>query len=147
MSTSDESLKETGRCAAAVLVEMVAALECDYDRLEELRDGETALIEADHEARADLLAFGYIGDADPEIVSRSIEIEKAARDANSALVAWIDENAEELKELEEAAGECESRDDAETRIQEDALSVEVRSAWEDLELALREQSPLNSAFS
>lgn len=33
---SNDSLKETGRCAAAALVEMVAALECDYDRLEEL---------------------------------------------------------------------------------------------------------------
>jgi len=59
MST-EESLKETGRCAYAAIVEMVAALECDCDRLEELR---------------------------------------------------------------------ESREDAEQRIQEDALSVQVRGDW------------------
>lgn len=35
----------------------------------------------------------------------------------------------ELAELESAAGECESEDDARERIQEDALSVEVRSDW------------------
>jgi len=34
----EDSLKETGRCAAASIVEMVAALDVDYDRLEELRD-------------------------------------------------------------------------------------------------------------
>ena len=100
MSTSDESLKETGRCAAAALVEMVAALECDYERLEELR-GE----------RGNCAAYNESIDSDS---------------------AWAEEcpaDAEELKELEEAAGECTSREDAETRIQEDALSVEVRSIW------------------
>jgi hypothetical protein len=85
--SNDESLKETGRCAAAALVEMVAALNVDYDRLEELRSMDTAEFEADAELQA------------------------------------------EAKELREAAGECTSREDAETRIQEDALSVEVRSDW------------------
>lgn len=75
-------VEEIGKPAAAGIREMVAALECDYERLEELRD-----------------SFEY------------------------------DEDAEELKELEEAAGDCKDRDDAETRIQEDALSVEVRSDW------------------
>lgn len=84
MSTSDESLKETGRCAAAALVEVVAALECDYGRLEELNDDEGAL---------------------------------------------NDRQREELAELRAAAGECTSREDAETRIREDALSVLVRSPW------------------
>lgn len=32
----DESLKETGRCAAASIIEMVAALDVDYDRLDEM---------------------------------------------------------------------------------------------------------------
>lgn len=35
----------------------------------------------------------------------------------------------ELTELEEAAGDCESEDDARQRIEEDALSVEIRSDW------------------
>lgn len=36
----------------------------------------------------------------------------------------------ELAELESAAGECTSEDDARERIMGDALSVEVRSDWE-----------------
>ncbi len=85
----DESLKETGRCAAAAIVEMVAALECDYDRLDYLKHGLESEGLIDIEAR------------------------------------------EELHELQVAAGECTSREEAETRIQEDALSVEVRSGWVD----------------
>jgi hypothetical protein len=67
-------------------VEMVAALNCDYDRLEELRDQEE-------------------------------------RDADES---------EELAALEAAAGECKDADEARERIQEDALSVEVRSGWQSL---------------
>lgn len=84
MSTSEDSLKETGRGAAASIVEMVAALECDYDRIAELED---------------------------------------TTGGNSA------EEEQELRELKIEAGECTSREEAETRIQEDALSVEVRSGW------------------
>jgi hypothetical protein len=92
--TKDESLQETGRCAAASIVEMVAALDVDYDRLQELRD-----------ERNDL-------DKD-----------------STELRAWDDENGDELRELEAAAGECTSREEAEQLIQEDALSIEVRSGW------------------
>ena len=90
--TKDDRLAEVGKSAAASIVEMVAALECDYDRLEELRD------ERD--------GPGY---------------------ANSS-EAWATENpdeAEELKELEAAAGECKDQDEARERIQEDALDVRV----------------------
>ena len=38
--------------------------------------------------------------------------------------------AEELAELEKAAGDCESREDAEQRIQEDPLSIEMSGTWE-----------------
>ena len=34
-------LKETGKHAYASISEMVAALECDYDRLDELKDAES----------------------------------------------------------------------------------------------------------
>lgn len=67
------------------ITEMVAALGCDFDRLEELRDTDPAELSAD--------------------------------------------DAEELAELVAAAGEAESTDDARERIEEDALSVEVRSDW------------------
>lgn len=47
---------------------------------------------------------------------------------------WMSEDdAQELAELEAAAGDCESRENAERRILEDALSVEVRSAWRTLQ--------------
>jgi len=38
VSERDASLANTGKCAMDSIREMVAALECDYDRLEELRD-------------------------------------------------------------------------------------------------------------
>lgn len=103
MSTSEDSLKETGRCAAASLVEMVAALECDYDRLETLRGMRTDFADEDSDAGV----------------------------SNIMWAAANPDEASELAELEEAAGECATREEAETRIQEDALSVEVRSGWED----------------
>ena len=68
-------------------VDMLAAVECDYERLEELRDSAEAL--------EDL----------------------------------TDEEREELAELEAAAGDCTDEEDARQRIQEDPLSVEVRSDW------------------
>lgn len=82
---------------------MVAALECDYDRLEELR-----------EKRDDL------DDEPPQSGIKGSEIFDASDDGK------------ELTELEEAAGDCESRDDADTRISEDALSVQVRTDWRDV---------------
>lgn len=103
--TKHEPLMAIGKSAYESIQEMVAALECDYDRLEELRD------ERD----------GFEFDED----------ENTAEDGpnypnNKA--AWVGENeddAEELKELEDEAGECDDREDAEQRIQEDALSVRV----------------------
>jgi hypothetical protein len=82
MTTCPE-LKETGRLAYASISEMVAALNCDYDRLEELKDVEEL----------------------------------------------TESESEELIDLEKDAGECADREEAEQRIQEDALSVEVRSGW------------------
>ena len=81
-------LMRVGKCAADSLREMIAALECDYDRLEELRDTL----------------------ADPEYVP-------------------TDDEKQEFVDMREDAGECTSQEDAKQRIQEDALSVEVRSDW------------------
>ena len=90
--TKDRDLQEIGRSAFASIQEMVTALECDYDRLTELRDERANLEE-------------------------------------SALQAWDEENGEELKDLADTAGDCTSREEAEERIHEDPLSVEVRSGW------------------
>ncbi len=91
-----EALQEIGKSAYASILEMVNALECDYERLAELREEREAIL------------------PDPTD-------------------DWDAENGLELLDLIQAATldgtECESREDAEQRIQEDPLSIEVRSGW------------------
>lgn len=111
------------------IAEMVAALECDYERLEELRDEREALADAEKEARENYFAFGFVVAEDVEGEEASDKIDKSLNEAVAALEAWDAENAEELKELTEAAGECESEEDARRRIEEDPLSIEWRSGW------------------
>jgi hypothetical protein len=98
--SKEEQLQEIGACAYSCIEEMVAALECDYDRLEELRG------ERDDYESGPILA--------------------------GVPVKWAEQypdEAAELAELEAAAGDCESREDAEQRITEDPLSLEFRSGW------------------
>lgn len=108
MADYTDTAESQARAQVASIVEMVAALDVDYDRLEELR-----------EERKDWFSENpgsFIEPNDP-------------RTAGRWCMACPDE-AEELAELEEAAGECTSEDDARERIQEDPLSVGVRSDWE-----------------
>lgn len=93
----DERLTEVGTSAMDSIRCMVAALNCDYDRLEELRD---------------------------------------ERDDHDTSELWAYQNPDDAKELAELEADaaangdtCESREDAEERIQEDALSLEFRSGW------------------
>ena len=94
------------------IAEMVAALECDYNRLEELTD-----------ERADIL--DRRDDTSAAAVTRAL--------AQKELDRWDTENGDELRELTEAATlEGEIQKDADSvreRIQESPLSVEVRSGW------------------
>lgn len=90
-------LQAIGKSAFDSIAEMVAALEVDYDRLEELREWRTNL--------------------------------KDSPDTTTPMSAG---EIEELAELEEAAGDCENRDDAEQRIMEDPLSVQVRGDWHSI---------------
>jgi hypothetical protein len=102
---SDERLEKVGRNALDSIKEMVAALECDYDRLEELRD------ERD----------GWEPDEDDE-------------DAPETWAECHVEDAEELADLEAAVtldDEEVTEDEARQRIEEDALSAQVRSDWEN----------------
>lgn len=102
MKTVDQktkSLKRTWQACMGSVHDMVNALNCDYDRLEELKD----------------LRDSW---------------EPANRKEHKA--GWAKCNpdeAEELAELESQAGECTDREEAETRIQEDPLSIEFRSGW------------------
>lgn len=95
-----DELMQIGKGAAAALCEMVAALQVDYDRLEELRDERNDYQERDR--------------TEPLTQSWAVAFEAEAI---------------QLDELEKAASECISRDDAEQRIQEDALEVTMRDGW------------------
>ena len=90
------------------IVRMVAALQCDYDRLTELKD--------EREELNDTLNHTEQDSAEREL-------------ARAELRRWETENAKELAELEDAANGCEDEDEARQIISEDPLSVEVRSGW------------------
>lgn len=105
-------LQDIGRSAFESIAEMVAALRCDYGRLEELRGHRGTLKE---------------------------EFDAMPANAGVDFANWVrnqdlltSEDVDELAELEEAAGDCESREDAETRIQEGPLAVEVRTGWREM---------------
>jgi hypothetical protein len=82
-----QKLQDIGRGAFESIADMVAALECDYDRLEELKE---------FKEREGLMNTDAL---------------------------------DELRELQQTAGECTSREEAEQRIMEDPLSIEVRGGW------------------
>jgi hypothetical protein len=94
---TDRTLQDIGRCSAECIAEMVAALECDYERLAELRD------------------------------LRSEYRENATTGGDDC--GFGDDEAEELAELEKAAGDCESQEDAIDRIHDDPLSLELSGTW------------------
>lgn len=105
--------------------DMVAALDLDFDRLEELREERAALAD-ELEAAADCVRYHH----DDELDENGPETEHAEyRRCRDELAEWDEENADELEELEAAADGCSDREDAEQRIHDDALSVEVRSDW------------------
>lgn len=109
---------DQAKAQADSIVAMIAALNCDFDRLQELRDEREALADAVEEAE--------------EAETNGEEERRAAFESRAALAAWDAENAEELNTLEHEAGDCTDQDEARERIQEDALSVEVRSGWTSL---------------
>lgn len=126
MSTKDEErARDQARAQAEHIAALVAALDCDYDRLEELRDERQALAEA----------------VEDEVTENQAEAPRdgeVSETAVKALEAWDAEHDEELRELSEAAAAGESpeyaltsQDEARERIQESPLSVQVRSGWVD----------------
>lgn len=99
-TTLDAIGKESFEC----IRDMVAALQCDYERLEELRDERD-----NYEPETD-------DDGNPLL------------DENGVVLTWHDANpddSEELADLESAAGDCTSDDDARERIQDDPLSLRI----------------------
>jgi hypothetical protein len=103
---------------------MVDALECDYDRLEELQDERQDLVDALREAE--------VAEADDDTPDEDRdELETATACARRELSEWDSDNRTELDDLTDAAGEFCSADDARERIQEDPLSVLVRGDWHE----------------
>lgn len=98
-----DTARDQALAQVASIVEMIGALDVDYDRLDELR-------ESAEDNRAAIAAY-----------AEKMDDWQAYSDATSAL--------DELAELEAAAGDCTSEDEALERIDEDPLSVEVRSGW------------------
>ena len=108
--TTENHAEKQARAQAESIATMVAALECDYTRLNELReDLETACF--DESQSTDPNPRGWIS----EVASNAEHTYHTT--------------ATEFIELETAAGECTSEDEARSRIEEDPLSVEIRSGW------------------
>ena len=107
-----EHARANARGWAETISGLVAALECDYGRLEALRDERESL--------------------EWDVKHADAETEGEA-EAAEALANWDAENGEEFKELTEAAtvdGEpFKDADEVRERIQEGPLSVELRSGW------------------
>jgi len=117
---TDNHAEEQAEAQYSSIVRMLAALTCDYDRLTELRSEREELAEAVKDAEAEY------HDADDTILAETTD---ALNEAREALTQWETDNAEELAELEDAAGECTDEDEARQIIQEDPLDVQVRSDW------------------
>lgn len=122
MTEETNHAKEQAHAQYESICAMVAALDVDYDRLEELRE--------DRENRASELNDAETAlNEDTDEVSVQAALENECDTARGALAEWDEENGEEFRALSEAANDCENHEAALDRIQEHPLSVEVRSGW------------------
>ena len=131
--TDESNEQEQARLQYESIAQMVAALDADYERLNELRDEIKAL---DDE-------YDAIANEKSEWIEANPGRFLAAKDArNNWALAFPDENdrlaeieeerAALIKELDEVGaeiGSCESREEAEQAIQDDPLEVQVRTGW------------------
>ena len=122
---TEDRAEDQARAQYESIAVMVAALDCDFERLEELREEREALAEAVTEAEA-------VHAEACRSYSSSTHAQNRLIEAHAALADWDEENAEELNTLEHEAGEYSDADEVRERIQEDPLSVEVRSSWVSL---------------
>jgi hypothetical protein len=139
MTTNTETnhAYDNARGWAGSIAELVAALDCDYDRLEELRDMADELRTGYTAYRCDNGTFDMM-DENGQTAYENLGNGADEASAWAALFAAIHpDEAEELRELTEAAtlegdfpsdlhNACEN---VRERIQECPLSVEVRSGW------------------
>lgn len=188
--------EQQARAQISSICEMVAALQCDYERLQELReqaegckysagfnmpgympDSEPAEFDDADDARSyiaeEMRRSAEQAEEQADSISDADDYEETARKGSSPRAAlraqaeelremadrlddlstegpgaefgatigewhyWIatapaldDDEAEELRQLEEAAGDCDDEEQARERIEQDPLSVEIRSGWQ-----------------
>lgn len=131
--TDESNAQEQARLQYESIVQMLAALDADYERLNELRD-EIKALDDEYDAIANdkhewiEVNPGRFIDANDARSNWAL----AFPDENDRLAEIEEERAalfKELDEIEAEIGSCESREEAEERIQEDALEVCVRSGW------------------
>ncbi|KQV99950.1 hypothetical protein [Rhizobacter sp. Root1221] len=126
--TTENHAEQQARAQVASVCAMVAALECDWDRLEELRDDCAEVLELRGECLRLRQAQCQEG-ASKGVTDALVAFELEHGDRLRELEDEMSSEVEELAELEEAAGDYDDREDAERAIDEDPLSVEVRSGW------------------
>lgn len=119
---TDNHAEEQAEAQYSSIVRMLAAVACDYDRLEELKNEREELAEAVKEAEEEYTVAKEDGGAGEQWA----ELERT----KEALAEWEAESAKELAELLDEAGEHSDEDSAREAIQEDPLEVQVRSDWE-----------------
>ena len=91
------------------MASMVSALQVDYDRLEELKD-------------------------EKESIQWDIDNSDDPQEQDEAIVKmqeFLQNDNQELRDLLDAANGCTDQEEARAAIQEDPLSVQVRSDWEN----------------
>jgi hypothetical protein len=119
----DNHGQDQAAAQAQNLTAMVAALNCDFDRLQELKDEREALGDAVTDAEIEHAQAVREGHA------QGVHAANLLDKAREALSEWLQENGDEMTELSIEANDCDDQDEARARIQENALSVEVRSGW------------------
>jgi hypothetical protein len=120
---SDTHGLDQAAAQANSIITMVAALNCDYERLEELQNEREALGDAVTNAETDHAQAVREGHA------QGVHAAYLLNKAREALSEWLQENGDEMAELSIDANNCANQDDARERILGDVLSVEVRSGW------------------
>ena len=141
--------KQQAQAQVQSIVGMIRALECDFDRLEELRESRyvsgvstSRLLPFVHidahetfdDAKRDVIDWIKRAEESLAAFAESVNLESAPFRLQGpiGLQYWVElngEDAEELAELEEQAGEYANQDEARDAIYETPLSVEVRSGW------------------
>lgn len=131
--TDESNAQEQARLQYESICEMVAALDADYERLNELRD-EIKALDDERDGIANDKHEWVEANPGRYLEAHDVRINWALAfpDENDRLAEIEEERAALVKELDEIGseiGSCESREEAEDRIQEGALEVCVRSGW------------------